>query len=86
MSGWDENQQNAYKAFLEAGIPDNWAKAMADRVVDDGWEYADPTCSSHLCNFARWADTKEGVGFWRDVALTIRAEGTTAFSKFKCPQ
>lgn len=83
---FDENQLNAYRAFLEAGIPDEWANAMADRVVDDGWEGADPTCKSHLCNFTRWDDTEEGLSFWRDVTLAVSANGRAAFSKFKCPK
>lgn len=83
---FDENQLNAYRAFLEAGIPDEWANAMADRVADDGWKYADQNCTNHLCNFTRWADTKEGSGFWMDVILAVAVEGVSAFSKFQCPK
>lgn len=85
-SRFDENQLNAYRAFLEAGIPDEWANAMADRVVDDGWEYADPDCADYLWNFTRWDDTEEGTDFWYSVAHAVEAGGFTAFSKFQCPK
>ena len=82
---FDENQLNAYRAFLEAGIPDEWANAMADRVNGvcdlggkDAWE-----C---VMEFALWGATREGFRFWNDVASEVAKEGVSAFSKFQCPK
>lgn len=86
IKDFDENRRNAYRAFLEAGTPDEWAKAMADRVVDGGWEYADPDCADYLWNFTRWDDTEEGTDFWYSVATEVEENGVSAFSKFKCPK
>jgi hypothetical protein len=84
-TGFDENKQNAYRAFLEAGIPDEWANAMADRFgggvpedSEDAWE-----C---LMSFALWEATSEGFRFWNDVATEVGKEGVSAFSKFQCPK
>lgn len=88
---FDENQLNAYRAFLEAGIPDEWAKAMADRVIGNEWELGlvdegSPGYSNFLWFFTRWDSTEEGAGFWYSVAHAVKAGGFTAFSKFQCPK
>lgn len=84
---FDENQLNAYRAFIEADIPDNWAKAMAKRVADDDdWQQGDLTCSDFLWSFTRWDDTEEGTDFWYSVATEVEENGVSAFSKFKCPK
>lgn len=83
---WEENQQNAYKAFIKAGIPSNWAKVMSDRVVDHGWEVANPNAPSMLEHFADWGETPEGPMLWYDLALAVRLDGVDAFSKFQCPK
>ena len=82
---FDENQLNAYRAFLEVGIPVEWAKAMVDRLEstkvedrEDAWEY--------LMSFALWDATSEGFRFWNDVSTEVAKEGVSAFSKFQCPK
>lgn len=83
---FDENQLNAYRAFIKVGIPDEWAKAMADRVVDNGWEGADHNAPSMLEHFAIWGETLEGAMFWCDLVCAVRLDDVDAFSKFQCPK
>lgn len=86
LKGFNENQLNAYHAFIDAGIPEKWANVMADRVTDDGWKGVEKHYLDYIWAFTTWKNTKEGEDFWFYVAWKVADEGLLAFSKLECPQ